>query len=243
MEKLLIKSISEPQSYGQAKWFDVTDGEGKEYLCSKMEQRSRFAVGQLNDVRVWSVEGKKKLRIELASPDAVADIPEVGKIIPKPDTPKPTVEADTKLRSMACAYAKDLACYGKIEPGEIEGWADYFLGYIVGGVAINPQVSREAPQWKSPPLEQKADSKPPDLAQEAVEMGADVILSTEDIKAKIAELMAKNPKLQEITFVNMMEKLQSGVKERSKNKAGTLIVTNAYLALTDENKVKFSKAL
>jgi len=37
---------------------------------------------------------------------------------------------DTKLRSMAVAYAKDLVASGIIDPKSIRKWADWFLRYI-----------------------------------------------------------------------------------------------------------------
>ena len=74
---------------------------------------------------------------------ATAKLVELGDTPEKPPEPILAQEAvklgakaigstdDTKLRSMACAYSKDLACASKIELKDISKYADKFLNYIL----------------------------------------------------------------------------------------------------------------
>ena len=232
MERLLIKSISELQTYEKAKWYDVTDGEGIVYALTKLDQVSKFVIGQLNSVEIKHIEGKKKPRIELAQ--ATGTSRAESKFVPATDT------TDTKIRSVAISYAKDLACAGKIELSDQIGWADFFLGFILGAVG-QPQILPEAPQSKStPPAKEVEDTA---LVDAAVDAGAEVIMSSEDVKAKVQNLMASNKVLKVGTFVDMMEKQQPGVKEKGKNSMKVPTLLGSYQALTDENKITFSKSL
>jgi len=144
-----------------------------------------------------------------------------------------------------------------IELQDMAEWADYFLGYVLGGVCPPASPSqpitapskptnmpREAPQSKSAPLAQETNSKT--LEQEAVELGGQVIPSVNEVLERIAKLKEKNPALTELVFINMMEKRQPGIKERVGIKNGNKTIykfSDALGALTDENKVKFWKAL
>ena len=51
---------------------------------------------------------------------------------PKPESTKSTQGGDTRDRAVALSYAKDLACHGKIELGDMRKYADGFLDYILG---------------------------------------------------------------------------------------------------------------
>ena len=249
MQKLLITAVSELQTFGQAKWFDVTDGEGNEYLCSKLEQRTRFVIGQLNEVEVKVVEGKKKKRIELAT-ITIETKPAITKEPSEESPASSSVTINTellKLRSMLVSYAKDLAVADKIDVADIISHAEVWEGYILG-MAKPPQAPPEAPQSKSEPIAEttNATGLADTRVEEAVAMGAELVAvfpSPESLQKFVEDWRKKEPGLLMGTLVARMESLQAGVTVKSKNKLGKATLLGAYNALTDDNKIKFAKEI
>ena len=181
-------------------------------------------------------------------------IPETGTNIPKPDTPKPPATiADISPQELGMWYKEigEMARVGMIKennPLMMTYWNRMF--YALG---IKAEVSPEAPQSTGKPIGEKADSKPPAevpeviedfLAQEAVELGGAVIPSAKEIRAIVSEKQKKDPTLKIGVLGAMMDKLQSGaIKSSVKNTFGNATLEGVYQALTDENKIKFRKAL
>ena len=190
-------------------------------------------------------EENDKGYFNISALEFVEVIPEKGTNIPKTEQAKSTKETDGKAIAVAISYAKDLVCAGKIELNEIIPWVDTFYVWMteswISGSAGLPQTTPKATQSKSSGIVEESENLA--LVEAALDAGAEVILSSEDVKAKVQKLMETNKTLKVGTFVDMMEKLQVGVKERGKNKMNVPTLLGSYQALTDENKVKFSKSL
>ena len=114
-------------------YFTITDETGQKYISFKPSLHPEVPVGTQKEIewepgkmaddtpRLLGIVGQKT---EEPGRSLIKEAIREGAVVIEPTD-------DTRLRSMAVSYSKDLAVAGKIELKEIAKYADKFLNYIL----------------------------------------------------------------------------------------------------------------
>lgn len=114
----------------QDKWELLKEGSTLEFQMAKKGQ-----FWNVVDFRPAAEAITTKPKVDMGPMEESANVTQKGTHVPEKGTDYSSQD-EAKFRSMAMSYAKDLASTGtiKLEPAELNKWANYFYVYITGKV-------------------------------------------------------------------------------------------------------------